>query len=64
MPKTKQPKGGASVGGATTAPTDDIQLETNADGNDNTIHDALVEKPLTECNKTRTRHVCKARSPR
>ena len=47
MPKTKQPKGGASVGGATTAPIDDTHIETNADGNDNTIHDALVEKLLT-----------------
>ena len=46
-PKTKQPKGGASVGGATTAPTDDTHLETNVDGNNNTIHDALVEKLLT-----------------
>ena len=46
MPKTKQPKGGASVGGATTAPTD-THLETNVDRNDNTIHDALVEKLLT-----------------
>ena len=47
MPKTKQSKGGASVGDATTAPTDDMHIETNADGNDNTIHDALVEKLLT-----------------
>ncbi|KAI0207836.1 hypothetical protein LSAT2_007488, partial [Lamellibrachia satsuma] len=45
--KTKQPKGGASVGGATTAPTDDTHLETSVNGNDNTIHDALVEKLLT-----------------
>ena len=44
MPKIKQPKGGASVDGATTAPTDDTHLETNVDGNDNTIHDALIEK--------------------
>ena len=47
IPKTKQPKGGASVGGATMAPTDDTHLETNVDGNDNTIHDALVKKLLT-----------------
>ena len=47
MPNTKQPKGGPSVGGATTSPTDDTHLETNVDGNDNTIHDALAEKLLT-----------------
>ena len=29
------------------APTDDTHLETNADGNDNTFHDALVEKLIT-----------------
>ncbi|KAI0214605.1 hypothetical protein LSAT2_000250 [Lamellibrachia satsuma] len=46
MPKTKQPKGGTNVGGATTAPTDDTRLETNIDGNDYTIQDALVEKLL------------------
>ena len=44
MPKTKQPKGGASVGDTTTAPTDDTHLETHVDRNDNTIHDALVKK--------------------
>ena len=47
MPKTKQPKGGASVGGATTAPAVDMHLETNADADDNTILDAFVEKLLT-----------------
>ena len=46
MPKTKQPKGWASVGGATTTPAVDTRLETNADADDNTIHDAFVEKLL------------------
>ena len=46
MPKAKQPKRGTSVCGAATAPADDIHLESNADGNDNRIHDAFVEKLL------------------
>ena len=47
LPKTKHPKGGASVSSAIMAPTDDTYLETSVDGNDNKIHDALVEKLLT-----------------